>query len=101
MLAQLGVAFEFIATSAAWGVSKPDPAFFARIATELGLAPSAIAYVGDRLDNDIRPAAAAGMVAIFVRRGPWAWIQAGGGTAPEAAATIGTLGELVEMLAPD
>ena len=51
---------------------------------ELGLPPGAIAYVGDRIDNDIRPAAAAGMVAIFLRRGPWAWIQAGREEVPEA-----------------
>ena len=61
--------------SAAWGLHKPDPAFFARVAAELGLPPAAIAYVGDRVDNDVRPAAAAGMVAVFVRRGPWGWIH--------------------------
>jgi FMN phosphatase YigB (HAD superfamily) len=30
--------------------------------------------VGDRLDNDIRPALAAGMVAVFLRRDPWGYI---------------------------
>ena len=67
-----------MATSAAWGVAKPSPAFFERIAAELDLPPAAIAYVGDRIDNDIEPAAAAGMCAIFVRRGPWAWIDVPG-----------------------
>jgi len=41
-----------------------------------GCAPTEIAYVGDRLDNDIPPALAAGMIAVFVRRGPWGWIDA-------------------------
>ncbi len=72
-----GVALELVASSATWGVAKPDPRFFARIAAELDLPPGEIAYVGDRLDNDVGPAARAGMVAVFIRRGPWAWIAAG------------------------
>jgi FMN phosphatase YigB (HAD superfamily) len=32
-------------------------------------------YVGDRLDNDIRPAAQAGMITALIRRGPWGVIQ--------------------------
>ena len=75
-MAGLPVQFDLIGMSDTWGLHKPDPAFFARIAAELRLAPEEIAYVGDRLDNDVRPAAAAGMVAVFVRRGPWAWINA-------------------------
>ena len=34
-------------------------------------------YVGDRLDNDIRPAVAAGLQTALIRRGPWAMIQQG------------------------
>jgi FMN phosphatase YigB (HAD superfamily) len=30
-----------------------------------------VAYVGDRVDNDVRPARAAGMHAVWIRRGPW------------------------------
>jgi FMN phosphatase YigB (HAD superfamily) len=32
-------------------------------------------YVGDRLDNDIRPAVATGFKTALIRRGPWAAIQ--------------------------
>jgi HAD superfamily hydrolase (TIGR01662 family) len=96
--AALDVPLDFVASSESWGVQKPDPAFFARIASELGLPPKAIAYVGDRVDNDVRPAAAAGMAAIFIRRGPWAWIQAGRSNPPEAAATIEGLDELEGIL---
>jgi len=96
----LDVAVDLVASSASWGIEKPDPLFFERIATELGVTPQEIAYVGDRLDNDVRPAARAGMLAVFVRRGPWAWIQAGRDDPPEAAFTIETLAELPEALEP-
>ena len=96
----LGVAFELVGMSAAWDLHKPDPAFFARIATELGLAPDAIAYVGDRVDNDVRPAAAAGMLAIFVRRGPWGWIQGAPEDPHEADLVVNSLAELPKRLGP-
>ena len=50
-------------------------------ASSLG-APPEVAYVGDRVDNDVLPAAAAGLVAVHVRRGPWGRLQ----TIPPAAA---------------
>ena len=68
----IGLDLDFVATSAAWGVAKPSPAFFERVAQELALPAPAIAYVGDRIDNDIEPAADARHVRIFLRRGPWA-----------------------------
>jgi HAD superfamily hydrolase (TIGR01662 family) len=98
-LAELDLPIDLLASSSAWGVHKPDPRFFERIATELDLPASEIAYVGDRVDNDVRPAAAAGMQAIFLRRGPWAWIQAPIDDPPEAALTIGSLAELPAALA--
>ena len=67
---------DLVATSADWGVAKPDPAFFARIVAELDCRRSEIAYVGDRVDNDILPAAAAGLFTVHLRRGPWGIIQA-------------------------
>ena len=99
VLAMLDVELDIAASSETWGVHKPDPAFFARIADELGLPPGEVAYVGDRLDNDVEPAAAAGMAAIFIRRGPWGWIQAGRDDPPQAAASIDSLAELPEVLA--
>jgi HAD superfamily hydrolase (TIGR01662 family) len=97
-LSALGLPIDLVASSDSWGVQKPDPRFFERIATELGLPIAEIAYVGDRLDNDVRPAAAAGMQAIFLRRGPWAWIQAPVDDPPEAAFTVNSLAELPESL---
>jgi HAD superfamily hydrolase (TIGR01549 family) len=95
----LDLPLDLVASSESWGVAKPDDAFFRRIVDELGLPAGRIAYVGDRLDNDIRPAARAGMVAVFIRRGPWAWIVGGDGNPPEAALTIDTLDELPAALA--
>jgi FMN phosphatase YigB (HAD superfamily) len=94
VLRQMGIEFELVATSEGWGIAKPDPAFFARVAAELDLPPEAIAYVGDRLDNDVIPAHAAGMVSVFVRRGPWAWIQASREDPPEADLVVESLAEL-------
>jgi FMN phosphatase YigB (HAD superfamily) len=99
VLDEIAIPFEFIGTSAGWGVEKPDAAFFDRIVTELRLPPSEIAYVGDRRDNDVAPAARAGLVAIWIRRGPWGWLEAGGSVPGEAAAAIESLAELPDLLA--
>jgi len=66
---------DLIGTSDDWGASKPDPLFFERVAEAVPFAPGEILYVGDRLDNDIKPAVAAGMLTALIRRGPWAHIQ--------------------------
>ena len=94
----MGVELEMIASSARWGVEKPSPAFFARVAAELGLAPGAIAYVGDRVDNDVLPAAEAGMLPVFLRRGPWAFLQETRAILPPNTITIASLGELPEAI---
>ena len=67
---------DLVATSAGWGIAKPDPAFFARVAAEVDAEPRHIAYVGDRVDNDVLPARRAGMLAVHLRRGPWGIIHA-------------------------
>ena len=77
LLRALDLPADMIASSAGWGVEKPSPEFFARIAALASVPPANIAYVGDRVDNDVAPAAAAGMLAIFLRRGPWGYLQAG------------------------
>jgi HAD-hyrolase-like len=65
---------DLIATSDDWGVSKPDPAFFDAVIAAAPCEAGRIAYVGGRLDNDLRPAKAAGMRTVFVRRGLWGYI---------------------------
>lgn len=76
------------------GGEKPSADFFNRIIAECGCAPGEIAYVGDRLDNDIRPALAAGMVAVFVRRGPWGYIHAAHPDVTRAHIRVKSLDEL-------
>lgn len=66
---------DLIGTSDDWGASKPDPEFFVRVAQAVPAEPSEILYVGDRVDNDLRPGAAAGMHTALIHRGPWATIQ--------------------------
>ena len=63
-----------------------------------GCPPGEIAYVGDRVDNDVVPAAAAGMLAVFLRRGPWGYIQADRPEAALARIKINSLAELPEAL---
>ncbi len=87
---------DVISSSASLGVRKPDPAFFARVADLAGCPAPAVAYVGDRVDNDVLPAAAAGMVAVHVRRGPWGRLQS---TPPEAAFGLDDLASLPQALA--
>lgn len=86
-----------IRTSDEWGVEKPHPEFFARVAALAGLEPAEIAYVGDRLDNDVLPAAEAGMRPVLVRRGPWGYLHA---LRPQAAraTVVDSLTELPALL---
>jgi HAD superfamily hydrolase (TIGR01549 family) len=97
-LRALGIGPDVLAMSDAIGVAKPAPAFFGRALDLMGgPAPADVAYVGDRIDNDVLPAAAAGMRAVWLRRGPWGVIQRPDPTAPPAL-TVNSLDELVERI---
>jgi HAD superfamily hydrolase (TIGR01549 family) len=96
-LRALGIEAEVIAMSDELGVAKPDPAFFARVLEMAGNPePGQVAYAGDRVDNDVIPAVAAGMRAVWVRRGPWGRTQAADSTKP--ALVVDSLDELVERI---
>ncbi len=99
LLRGLELPVDFVGTSDGWGVEKPSPEFFERIIAECRCAPGEIAYVGDRLDNDIRPAVAAGMIAVFVRRGPWGYIHAAHPDVARAHLRVESLDELPGRLA--
>jgi HAD superfamily hydrolase (TIGR01549 family) len=88
----------FVASSAGLGVAKPAPEFFAAVARLAGLDPAQIAYVGDRVDNDVVPAVEAGMVAVHLRRGPWGQLHAGWPQASRAHAHVDSLAELPAAL---
>jgi HAD superfamily hydrolase (TIGR01509 family) len=87
---------DWVASSASLGAEKPAPAFFERLVEAAGCERHEAAYVGDRVDNDVRGAAAAGLVSVHVRRGPWGWLQRG---AEEADVRVTSLAELPEALA--
>jgi HAD superfamily hydrolase (TIGR01549 family) len=87
---------DVISSSPSLGVRKPDPAFFSHIVELAGFPAAEVAYVGDRVDNDVLPAARAGFVAIHVRRGPWGSLQR---TPDEAAIGIDDLASLPRALA--
>jgi HAD superfamily hydrolase (TIGR01549 family) len=74
ILRDLRLPADMIATSDDWGVSKPDRAFFSAVIDAAPCEADRIVYVGDRLDNDLKPAQAAGMRTAFIRRGPWGYI---------------------------
>ena len=97
-LRRLRLPVDLIASSESWGVEKPDPVFFRRICEELGLEPRLIAYVGDRLDNDILPAHAIGMRTVFVRRGPWGLLHSRKPEALTADLRVDDLKSLVPAL---
>ncbi|WP_409495983.1 HAD family hydrolase [Amycolatopsis sp. cmx-11-12] len=74
ILKVLELPVDVIGTSDGWGVEKPSRGFFDRVIEEAGVAASSVLYVGDRLDNDVRPAQDAGIATALIRRGPWGHI---------------------------
>jgi HAD superfamily hydrolase (TIGR01549 family) len=96
-LRALGVDVDVMAMSEAMQVYKPDPAFFARTLELIGSPdPGRVAYVGDRVDNDVRPSVAAGMRAVWLRRGPWGYLHED--TTGAAHLVVRSLAELAERI---
>jgi FMN phosphatase YigB (HAD superfamily) len=85
---------DFVGSSQRWGVEKPAAGFFAHIVEQAGVPAEEIAYVGDRVDNDVSPALAAGMTAVRIRRGAHA-----GDETPPGVFEIASLSELPAVLA--
>jgi HAD superfamily hydrolase (TIGR01549 family) len=96
-LEALGIRVDAMGMSDAMGVAKPDAAFFERSLQLMGSPdPGSVAYVGDRVDNDVRPSAAAGLRAIWIRRGPWGFLHEDIDGA--ARLVVRSLDELVERI---
>lgn len=96
-LRALGVESEVMMMSEEMGVAKPDAAFFSRTLELIGSPPpESVAYVGDRIDNDVIPASDAGMRAVWIRRGPWGRIPRS--TPAHARLVVDSLSELVERV---
>ncbi|WP_342213454.1 HAD family hydrolase [Nocardia wallacei] len=98
---QLGLAHDYLSTSEDWGLRKPDPAFFDRVAAIAPGPRDHILYVGDRVDNDVAPACRAKLRAGFVLRGPWAWLHRDSPEVALADFRIRSLDELPGLVAAE
>jgi HAD superfamily hydrolase (TIGR01509 family) len=75
-LAALALPADLLLTSEELGVEKPDTAFFEAVYQRTDASdPADLLYVGDRVDNDVLPAIAAGWRTCWLRRGPWGHLQ--------------------------
>jgi putative hydrolase of the HAD superfamily len=78
-----------VVTSAEVGAAKPSSRVFERALAVAGVEPSEALHAGDRLDNDVQGAAAAGVRAVLVQRD---------GSPPPSVDAIGSLSELAALL---
>ena len=76
-------------TSAEVGAAKPEPRVFERALTVAGVEPGEALHVGDKVDNDVEGAAAAGIRAVLVQRE---------GEPPAGVTAIRSLGALPALL---
>lgn len=96
-LLALGVEVDAIAMSDEIGANKPSPEFFARALARAGNPdPADVAHVGDRLDNDVLPSLAAGMRAVWLKRGPWGVIV--NDPPPPGTLVVRSLSEMAERI---
>jgi HAD superfamily hydrolase (TIGR01662 family) len=96
-LAALGIASDVSAMSDEMKLWKPDRRFFERALELMGdTEPADVAYVGDRLDNDVRASLAVGMRPVWLRRGPWGVVGDGEGPPPGTALVVRSLTELAQ-----
>ena len=78
-----------VATSAEVGAAKPDPRVFERALALAGVAPAEAVHVGDKVDNDLEGAAAAGVRGVLLQRE---------GDPPAGVEAIRSLRELAALL---
>jgi HAD superfamily hydrolase (TIGR01509 family) len=67
----LDLPVHLITSSGELGISKPAAGFYEAVAARAGVVPDQCVHVGDRVDNDVVGAVAAGMTSVHLRRGPW------------------------------
>ncbi|OLE24658.1 MAG: haloacid dehalogenase [Actinobacteria bacterium 13_1_20CM_3_71_11] len=99
ILRSLDFPVDVIGTSDGWGVEKPSAAFFQRLIEEAGCPAEQILYVGDRLDNDVKPAQQQGIATAFLRRGPWGYILNDQAVLDRCLFRLDSLAELPELVA--
>ncbi|MCX5012509.1 HAD family hydrolase [Streptomyces sp. NBC_00555] len=100
-LRALNLPADLVVTSGEWGVAKPDPAFFERVLEASGAPAAQTLYVGDHPQNDVFPAAAAGLRTAHLRRGPWGhWWADDPQVRAAAVWSIDSLAELPDIVKP-
>lgn len=88
---------DLVVASAEEGVAKPDRRIFELALRRAGCRPEEAAMVGDRLDNDIRPAKALGMRTVWMKQGFSAlWTVTEEAETPDLQ--VGSIGELEKLL---
>ena len=100
LIEELDLPVDVVTSSGELGAEKPSPEFYRRVAERGGATPQECVHVGDRVDNDVVAARAAGMTPVHLRRGPWGVLQddpAARGDAPQLDA-LGPLPGLLRAL---
>ena len=90
--------FDVCVSSGDVGISKPDAGIFHLALERAGCAPAEAVMIGDRLDNDIRPAKALGFRTVRILQGPGR-LQQPRDSAETPDATVADLSELMRLLA--
>jgi HAD superfamily hydrolase (TIGR01509 family) len=88
--------FEVVVASAEAGLSKPDPRIFELALSLAGCQPAQAVMIGDRIDNDIRPAKQAGWHTVRLRQG-YAAAQPVRTPADQPDATVPSLAALLPL----
>jgi HAD superfamily hydrolase (TIGR01509 family) len=89
--------FSVIISSTELGISKPDPEIFRVALRVAGCKPEEAVMIGDRIDNDIRPAKALGMQTVRILQGVGR-LQRPRTDDEQPDATVKDLAELGEIL---
>jgi FMN phosphatase YigB (HAD superfamily) len=76
LVQDLDLPVDLVTSSGELGAEKPAREFYLRLAERAGAAPEQCVHVGDRVDNDVVGAAAAGMTVVHLQRGPWGLLHA-------------------------
>jgi HAD superfamily hydrolase (TIGR01509 family) len=95
LVEELDLPVDAVVSSAGLGAEKPDPRFFVGAAAAIGVDVADCVHVGDRVDNDVVAARAAGMTPVHVRRGPWGVLHADD---PAIERQVSSLAELPALL---
>lgn len=98
ILRELDLPMDVLGTSDSWNAEKPSTAFFERLVIEAGVAAERILYIGDRLDNDVRPAQQVGLATAVLRRGPWGHILRDDAIEKQCLFTLDSLAELPDLV---